>query len=140
MAELVRDVMTADPACVSTSDTADKAAQLMRDKDVGSIVVTENGGNVHGIVTDRDIVVRAIADGMDPRAETVDAIYSGDVVTVSPDTAVDEAIRIMRERAVRRLPVLEGNRAVGIVSLGDLAIQGNGEQALADISAAPDNS
>src|SRR5919109_4640497 len=137
MAEQVRDVMTPDPACVSTSDTADKAAQLMRDRDVGSIVVTENGGSVAGIVTDRDIVVRAVADGKNPAEVPVSEVASSDPTTLSADESIGDAVQRMRDQNVRRLPVVDGDKPVGIVSLGDLAQEQDPNSVLGDISAAP---
>ena len=139
MAEQVRDVMTADPACVSTDDTADKAATLMRDKDVGSIVVTENGGAVHGIVTDRDIVVRAVADSKHPGETKVGDVCTSDPTVVSADDSIDDAVKSMREHNVRRVPVVDGDKPVGIVSLGDLAKEQDPNSVLGDISAAAPN-
>jgi len=104
-------------------------------------VIVTDADQVRGMVTDRDVVVRAIAEGLDPRIETVDTVYSGsDLVSIDPNTPVDEAAQLMREHAVRRLPVIEEGKAVGVVSLGDLAMEGNDEGALADISAADPNS
>jgi CBS domain-containing protein len=139
MAEQVRDVMTPEPACVSAEETTDKAAQLMRDRDVGSIVVTENGSGVAGIVTDRDIVVRAVADGKNPTEVRVSEVASSNPATLSPDDAINDAIGRMREENIRRLPVVEGDRPVGIVSLGDLARAQDPNSVLGDISAAPPN-
>jgi CBS domain-containing protein len=139
MAEQVRDVMTADPACVSADDTTDKAARLMRDKDVGSIVVTHNGGTVHGIVTDRDIVVRAVADSRHPEETPVGDVCSDNPTVVSADEPIDEAVQRMRERNVRRVPVVDGDKPVGIVSLGDLAQEQDPNSVLGDISAAAPN-
>src|SRR5829696_45076 len=139
MAEQVRDVMTPDPACVSTTDTADKAAQLMRDRDVGSIVVTEDGGGVAGIVTDRDIVVRAVAEGRNPAELQVSEVASGNPTTLSADDSIGDAIQRMRDENIRRLPVVDGENPVGIVSLGDLATSQDPESVLGDISAAPPN-
>jgi CBS domain-containing protein len=138
MAQKVRDVMTADPATVDGSAPATEAAALMRDRDTGAIVVTE-GDRVSGLVTDRDIVVRAVADGRNPVDVKAGDLCSADLVTVSPDDEVERVIEIMRERAVRRVPVVEDGAAVGIVSIGDLAIERDRESALADISAAPAN-
>jgi CBS domain-containing protein len=130
--------MTPNPIVVSVDEPIVDAARKMRDADIGDVVVVD-GGRVRGILTDRDIVVRAVAEGFDPAKETVDTIYTGDVATVSPETATDEAVRIMREKAIRRLPVVEDDRPAGIVSIGDLAVAADGESALADISAAPPN-
>jgi CBS domain-containing protein len=143
MAQQVRDVMTTTPATVGIDEPIVAAARLMREYDIGDVLVCE-GDEIRGIVTDRDIVVRAVADGIDLTSSPVEAVCSSEVVTVSPDTSLDDAARRMRERAVRRLPVVDGKRPVGIVSLGDLAVEGGREQdlaeeALADISAAPAN-
>jgi CBS domain-containing protein len=139
MAEQVRDVMTPDPACVSKSDTADKAAQLMRDRDVGSIVVTEDGGSVAGIVTDRDIVVRAVADGKNPAEVQVGEVASDNPTTLSADESIADAVQRMRDQNIRRLPVVDGDEPVGIVSLGDLAQEQDPSSVLGDISSAPPN-
>src|SRR5438270_104008 len=133
MATTVREVMTATPREVSVDQPIIEVAQVMRDEDIGSVIVTD-ADQVRGIVTDRDLVVRAIAEGVDPTTETVDTVYSGrDLVTVDPSTPIDEALRLMRERAVRRLPVVEQGKPVGVVSLGDLAIERDDNSALADI-------
>lgn len=138
MAQTLKDLMTPNPLTVSTDTPLLEAARHMRDDGIGDVIVTD-GDTVCGIVTDRDIVVRAIADGLDPSATTVGDICSTDLVTMSPDDGVEDAVTLMRERALRRLPIVQNGRPVGIVSIGDLAIEGNGESALADISAAPPN-
>ena len=92
-----------------------------------------------GIITDRDIVVRAVADGRDPQSTTVRDASSADVVTVTPDQNLDEAVRLMQEHDVRRMPVVQEGRPAGILSLGDLAVERDPESALADISAASPN-
>lgn len=118
--------------------TVEEAARLMRDEGIGDVMVMD-GDHFRGIVTDRDIVVRAIAEGESPRECQLVDIVSGDVATVTPDDEVDQAVRLMRERAVRRLPVLDAGRPVGMVAIGDLAIERDSDSALADISAAPPN-
>ena len=138
MAECVRDVMTREPLQISAEKTIAGAARLMRDEDIGDLIVSD-GNRVLGMVTDRDIVIRAIAEGLDPERDTVDAVFSGGVSTVSPDAPIEEAVRMMRENAVRRLPVVDGGALVGVVSLGDLAVKRDETSALADISAAPPN-
>lgn len=138
MPQTIREVMTKDPATVDTHATAVEAAKRMRDEDTGAILVTE-GSELRGLVTDRDIVVRAVADGRDPSSVEVSEVCSADVEALSPDDAVERAIEVMRERHVRRVPVVEGGRPVGIVSIGDLAIERDETSALADISAAPGN-
>jgi CBS domain-containing protein len=138
MPEHVRDLMTSDPRRVGVDKTIAGVAQMMRDEDIGDVIVSD-GDRLVGVVTDRDIVIRAVAEGLDPVRETVDAVFSGDVTTVAPDTPIEEAVRVMRENAVRRLPVVDGEQLVGIISLGDLAMARDENSALADISAAPPN-
>jgi len=138
MAQSIREVMTADPRTVDTSATVADAAREMRDGDVGAVVV-ENG-KVAGIVTDRDIAVRVVAQGLDP-----DATKVGDAATMRPttltvDQTVDDAIRLVREQNIRRILVVQDERAAGIVSLGDLAIERDTGSALADIASEPPNS
>lgn len=116
----VRDIMTSDPSTLRPGSTLGEAATLMKQEDCGSLPVLEEGKLV-GIVTDRDIVVRAIAGGKDPKSCTVAEIMSADPITVEPETTVDEAQRIMSERQVRRLPVVEDGRLVGIVVIGQIA-------------------
>ena len=138
MPQTVNQVMTADPRAVSPSDTLQEAARQMREGDVGVLVVVD-GGKVSGIVTDRDIVVRAVADGRDPSSATVGEVASDTVITVTPDQSASEAARVMREHDVRRLVVVQDSRPIGIVSIGDLAVALDDESALADISAASPN-
>jgi CBS domain-containing protein len=138
MAQSIRDVMTANPVTVDSHDPATKAASAMKDSDTGAILVTENGG-ICGIVTDRDIVVRAVAEGRNPADTEVAEICSAQPETLSPDQSVEDAIRIMREKHVRRVPVVDGSSPVGIVSIGDLALERDKDSALAEISAAAPN-
>lgn len=138
MAQTLKDLMTPNPLTVSRDTPVDQAARSMRDEGIGDVIVTD-GDALCGIVTDRDIVVRAIAEGRDPTTTTVGDICSSDLVTLSPDAGVDEAVTLMRERALRRLPIVENGRPVGVVSIGDLAMERDQDSALADISAAPPN-
>jgi CBS domain-containing protein len=131
-------VMTKQPMVLESDLPVMDAARVMRDSDIGDVIVIE-GGSVCGIVTDRDIVVRGIASGKDPATTRLGEICSKDVTTVSSDTPVEEAVRLMRDRAIRRLPVVDGDRPVGVVSLGDLAVERDPSSALADISEAPPN-
>lgn len=117
----IRDVMTPNPRCVSPDDSIQSAARIMRDEDTGVVPVVENGRPV-GLVTDRDIVVRAIADGGQV-SRPVREIISGQIVTARPDMSTREAAELMSEHQVRRLPVVEGDQLVGIVSIGDLAVK-----------------
>ena len=134
----IREAMTPNVVSVQPDDNLITAAQTMRENEIGDLLVLE-GGELYGIVTDRDIVVRAIADGLDPQATAVKDIASTQVKVISPDADIDDALDIMREETVRRLPVVEDGRVVGIISLGDLAIQQEPGSALSDISAAPPN-
>ena len=119
MATRVREVMTAEPHTLPSSTSLSDAAREMRDADIGSVIVTESG-SICGIVTDRDIVVRAIARGMNPLETPLSAVCPREPMTLSPEQEVDEAVYLMRMRGIRRLPVEENGRPVGIVSLGDL--------------------
>jgi CBS domain-containing protein len=130
--------MTKQPKVLESDSPVMDAARMMRDSDIGDVIVIE-GGSVCGIVTDRDIVVRGIASGKDPATTRLGEICSKDVTTVSSNTPVEEVIRLMRDRAIRRLPVVDGDRPVGVVSLGDLAVERDPSSALADISEAPPN-
>lgn len=138
MAATVSDVMTANPETIEADEPVMEAARRMRDADIGDVIVLD-GGRVVGIVTDRDIAIRVVAEGKDSSTPVRDAC-STDVKTVTPDTSLAQAVQLMRDNAVRRLPVVDNDQAVGVVSLGDLAMELDQESALADISAAaPDN-
>jgi len=137
MASTVADVMTRDPASVNAGQPVSEAARLMRSLDTGVLIVTDSGGFV-GVVTDRDLAVRVLADDRGPDTPVRDAA-STDVETVGPDTSIEQVEQLMRSRAVRRIPVLEGGQAVGIVSIGDLALERGEGTVLGDISAAPGN-
>jgi CBS domain-containing protein len=133
--ERVSDVMTPMPTTVRASQTVAEAANNMRQIDVGSMIVVDDSGAVVGIVTDRDIAVRVVAEGKDPQTTSVGETLSEAPVTLSSSDSVEQAIQLMRDRAIRRLPVVEeGGRPVGIVSIGDLAIDQDPRSALADIS------
>ena len=116
----IRDVMTPNPRTVSPEDSLESAARIMRDEDTGVVPVVENGRPV-GILTDRDIVIRGVAEGGSARA--VRDVVTGRVISVSPEATTREATELMSEHQIRRLPVVENDRLVGIVSLGDLAVK-----------------
>lgn len=139
MPDRIADLMTPDPVSMTSDATLQDAAVAMRDRDIGDVVVTKPDGSVCGIITDRDIVVRSIAQGVDPFSMTLDDVCSDDLVTVGPDDPVAAAVKAMEERAVRRLPVMDDGTLVGIVSIGDLAVERDRESALGEISAAPPN-
>ncbi|WP_113703028.1 CBS domain-containing protein [Nonomuraea lactucae] len=135
MAKTVADIMTSRPAAVEADQPVAVAAALMRDNDAGAVIVNDNG-RVSGIVTDRDITVRVVAEDKGPDTPVREAC-TGSVEAVGPDTSIEQAVQLMRSHAVRRLPVIEDGRAIGIVSLGDIAMERDPDSALGDISAAP---
>src|SRR4051812_18695637 len=117
----IRDVMTPNPQCVSPGDSIQSAARIMRDADTGAVPVVDNGRPV-GMLTDRDIVVRVVADGGQLDRPVRDIVSAG-VISVTPGMSTRDAEALMSEHQVRRLPVVENDRIVGIVSLGDLAVK-----------------
>jgi CBS domain-containing protein len=136
MAQTVREVMTTQPVMVEPTTMVTDIAKQMDREDIGEVLVVDQG-RLCGLVTDRDIVVRAIAEGRDPGSTRVDEICTHEIVSVSPNDSVDEAVRIMGDRAIRRLAVIEGGAPVGVVSIGDIAVMREPESALGEISAAP---
>ncbi len=136
MANTVSDVMTRNPATVEADSPVSEAARLMKTNDAGAIIVLDNG-RVSGIITDRDVAIRVIAEGKDGTTPVREACSAGDMTVVGPDTSVNQAVQLMRTNAIRRLPVVENDRPVGILSIGDLAMEQDEQSALADISAAP---
>jgi CBS domain-containing protein len=133
----VRDVMTAEPIVLQQDQSIADAAQAMRDGAVGAVLVVD-GDKLCGLVTDRDIVIRAVAESALPDSP-VGQVVSPDLVAVGADDETADAARVMQDNAVRRLPVLDDGRIVGIVSIGDLAVSQGEDSALADISAAEPN-
>lgn len=140
MAQKVQDIMTKQVQCVGHKTTVREVARLMRDYKIGDVLVTNDDGTLCGIVTDRDVVVRAVAENKDLDAMTVEDIETAKIVCVQPDTNVDDAVKLMRDHAIRRIPVCDHDIPVGIVSIGDLAQQKDPNSALGQISrAAPNN-
>ena len=138
MAQQIRELMTPNPVVLPGTASVHEAARAMRDADIGDVIVIEND-RVCGIITDRDIVVRTVAEARDPATTTLADICSHPLLMVSPTDSVEEAVRLMRTHAIRRLPVVDGGQAVGIVSLGDLAVERDPGSALGKISGAPPN-
>jgi CBS domain-containing protein len=137
--QTVRDVMTSQVVTLPSDTTLTEAARTMREQDIGDIVVSD-GENLAGLVTDRDIVVRAVADKRDPEGTTIGEIVTRDLVTVRPDDTVQSAALLMRDHAVRRVLVTdEAKGLVGIVSIGDLAEEIDPESVLGGISKASPN-
>lgn len=133
----VRDIMTAEVACAEPDFTLDEIATMMRDEDTGVIPVVDEDELI-GVITDRDIVIRCIAEGKDPTDLTAEEFASEDLQTIAPDADSAEAARIMSQHQIRRLPVVEDGRLLGMVSIGDLAVKERNEdlskQALQEVS------
>jgi CBS domain-containing protein/uncharacterized membrane protein YuzA (DUF378 family) len=124
----VREAMTPNPTSVQSSVTILEAAKLMKSEQVGSLPVLE-GDRLLGIVTDRDIILRVVAEGSSPRSRTAGDIASRDPETTTPGQDLDEALRLMARRQIRRLPVVEGNRLVGMLAQADIAEEAPAHQA-----------
>jgi CBS domain-containing protein len=135
--ETLRDIMTTDVTYSNPQDPVMQAAQKMKQLNVGSIPVCDANQNVIGMITDRDICLRCVADNL-PNSTPVQQVMSQNVVTASPDMTVDKAAHLMSERQIRRLPVVENGKMVGIVAIGDLATRHPSAEeaghALSDIS------
>ena len=116
-----RDVRTGDPQCVQEGQTLADAARLMRDLNVGALPICGDDDRLKGMVTDRDIVVRCVAEGGDPGQTSVKTLAQGKPVTVGADDDIEVALRTMSEHQVRRLPVIDGHDLVGMISQADIA-------------------
>jgi CBS domain-containing protein len=121
MAKSVRDAMTGDPRSIGASASVVEAARLMREKHIGSLPITD-GETLVGMITDRDIATRVVAEAADPKVTSVGDVYSRDLISVEPGTDLDEALQLMARHQVRRLPVVENGRLVGIVAQADIAL------------------
>ena len=125
MGQLIREVMTANPSTIETDGFVIEAAKIMKAEDAGVVPVTENGRLI-GMVTDRDIAIRVVAEGKDPQSTSVREVASKDLVTIDPQQDLDEALRLMAQHQVRRLPVIEEDgRLVGVVAQADVAREGD---------------
>jgi CBS domain-containing protein len=134
----IEDIMTTELIAVRPRTTLQDAAAFMRDQGIGDVLVVGDDGRLEGIVTDRDVAIRGVAEGLDPATTAVTEVCTReDLIVLAPDDAVEDALRLVRQGAVRRLPVVADGRPVGIVSLGDLALQRDRGSVLADISAEP---
>lgn len=120
-----RDIMTANPRTVTPDESASRAAEIMRDTDVGIVPVVEDPGSMRlaGVVTDRDIAVRIVAEGRDAQVNVREIMSSG-LATVGPDDDVERVTELMKAEQVRRIPVCEGDRLVGIIAQADVAREG----------------
>jgi CBS domain-containing protein len=118
---VARDLMTPDPQCVKEDQTLVEAARMMRDLDVGALPICGNDDRLKGMLTDRDIVVKCIAAGGDPSQEKAGSFAEGKPVTIGADDDIREALEVMQQYQVRRLPVIDGHDLVGIISQADVA-------------------
>ena len=130
--------MTRDPVMLKPGDTVLDAARIMRDHDIGTVLVSDKNQLV-GMLTDRDIVVRAVADKADVSAMKVDQIASKEITALAPEDPIDKAVKLMRSRAIRRFPVVRAGKPVGVLTIGDMAVELDPKSALADLSAADPN-
>ncbi|BCB87172.1 CBS domain-containing protein [Phytohabitans suffuscus] len=117
-----RDIMHPGAECIAEDDTLENAARMMRDLRVGALPICGNDDRLHGIITDRDIVVRCVAMGADPRTMTAREMAQGTPIWVDVDADQDEVLRLMESNKIRRLPVMDGHRIVGMISEADLAV------------------
>jgi CBS domain-containing protein len=127
MAKSVRDAMTENPRSIGSSASVVEAARLMREGHIGSLPITDDDQLV-GMITDRDITTRVVAEAADPQTTSVGDVYSRDLISVEPDKDLEEALQLMARHQVRRLPVVENGRLVGIVAQADIALSETGEK------------
>jgi len=128
MGQNIRKVMTSNPSTIEPDKNVVEAARIMKQEDAGVVPVTENG-RLTGMVTDRDIAIRVVAEGMDPQSTVIREVASKDLVTIDPDQDLDEALRLMAKHKVRRLPVVEEDgRLVGVLAQADVAREGDDTQ------------
>jgi len=118
---VARDIMSPDPTCVNEEQNLVEAARIMRDLDVGSMPICSNDSKLMGMLTDRDIVVKCLAEGADPGSMTAGSLAEGKPVTIGADDDIREALKTMQEHQVRRLPVIDGHDLVGIIAQADIA-------------------
>jgi CBS domain-containing protein len=138
MTRTMRDIMSPAPVGMAASESVSAAATTMKEQGIGAVLVLTDG-RLDGIVTDRDIAVRVLAENRDPQAVRVGDVCSTELAVLGPDDDVERAARLVRARAIRRIPVVQDGIPVGVVSIGDLALEKDQHSALSGISAAPPN-
>ena len=139
MREIVLNVMTPHPCAISPKASVMDAATIMRECNIGDVIILE-GAWLFGILTDRDIVVRALAEGLEPETTLVGEICSRELTTVESTASLGHAVRLMRENAIRRLPVVDdAGRVMGVVTISDVAPERDHRSALADVGSTPPN-
>ena len=121
MSTVARDIMSGGVECVGEKETLEQAARKLKELDVGSLPICGEDNRLKGMLTDRDIVVKCLAEGGDPRSVTAGELGEGKPVTIGADDTIEEAIRTMQDHKVRRLPVIDGHQLVGILSQADIA-------------------
>jgi CBS domain-containing protein len=138
MATKVRDIMSPAPVSMAATEPVSAAARAMKEHGIGTVLVVADG-RLSGLVTDRDITVRVLAENRDPLTTRIGDICSSELAVLGPDDDVEQAARLVRERAVRRIPVVQDGTPVGVVSIGDLALENDQESALSQAAAARPN-
>lgn len=143
MAQTARDIMTKDPRIMKVDDSADDIAQVLAKENIGAVIICNDDKRLQGMVTDRDLAVEVLAQGKDAKSTNAGDLVNGrEVVTIGADDSIDEAIDTMKNHAVRRLPVIDGDQVIGIVAQADIAKVANEQQVgrlVETISEAPDN-
>jgi CBS domain-containing protein len=134
----VRDIMSAAPVCMAPGESVSAAARAMKQRGTGTVLVLSDG-RPSGLVTDRDIAVRVLAENRDPLTTPIGDICSSELVVLSPDDNLAQASRLVRDHAVRRIPVLRDGTPVGVVSAGDLALESGATSVLSGMSSVPPN-
>ena len=137
--QTIDQVMTRDPVTVDEDSPVREAARMMSEANIGDVLVSRSDGSICGIVTDRDLAIKVVAEGADPNTMTVREVCTHTLESVQSGDPVGKAVSVMREKAIRRLPVIDDGALVGIVTIGDLAMERDPDSALADISEAPPN-
>jgi CBS domain-containing protein len=143
MAQTARDIMTANPRIMKVDDSAGDIAKVLADDNIGAVIICNDEERLQGMVTDRDLAVEVLARGKDPKSTRASELVDGrEVVTIGADDSIDEAIDTMKNHAVRRLPVIDGDKVIGMVSQADIAKAASDQQVgrlVETISEAPDN-
>jgi CBS domain-containing protein len=138
MMRKVRDIMSAAPVCMASGESVSAAARTMKQDGIGTVLVLTDG-RLSGLVTDRDITVQVLAEGRDPRTTRIGDICGSELMVLDPDDDLAQAARLIRDRAVRRIPVLRNGTPVGVLSVGDLALEKDATLVLSGVSSAPPN-
>jgi CBS domain-containing protein len=138
MTRKLQEIMSPDPVCMAATESVSAAARAMKENGIGTVLVVTDG-RLHGLVTDRDIAIRVLAEDRDPLTTRIGDICSTELAVLGPDDDVERAARLVCERSVRRIPVVRDGIPVGVVSIADLALGKDQRSAFSDVSAAPPN-